>query len=75
MSQLEFFDLLRLLKKYASFTIDSSSQSYTEAKTQAAITKLGFETMDHPPDCPDLAPCDFAIFPSFKKILSLCPSR
>ena len=31
------------------------------------LTKMGIKTVPHPPYCPDLAPCDFWLFPKLKK--------
>ena len=30
------------------------------------LTKMGIKTVPHPPYCPDLAPCDFCLFPNLK---------
>ena len=30
------------------------------------LTKMGIKTVPHPPYCPDLAPCDFWLFPKLK---------
>ena len=35
--------------------------------TQETIAQLGIEIMPHPPYSPDLAPCDFYLFPQVKK--------
>ena len=32
----------------------------------------GISTRTHPPDSPDLAPCDFCLFPKLQKNLSSC---
>lgn len=34
--------------------------------TQLDISLLGFELLPHPPYSPDLAPCDFRLFPQLK---------
>ena len=34
--------------------------------TQLEISLLGFETLEHPPYSPDLAPMDFRVFPEIK---------
>lgn len=39
---------------------------HTAAVTQSEIGILGFETVDHPPYSPDLAPMDFRVFPVLK---------
>ena len=35
------------------------------------LTKMGIKTVAHPPYSPDLAPCDFCLFPKHKEKLSL----
>lgn len=35
----------------------------------AKMHNLGFELLPHPPYSPDLAPCDFHLFPNVKKLL------
>ena len=36
------------------------------------LTKMGIKTVPHPPYSPDLAPCDFWLFPKLKEKLSGC---
>ena len=36
------------------------------------LTKMGIKTVPHPPYRPDLAPCDFWLFPGLKEKLSGC---
>ena len=36
------------------------------------LTKMGIETVPHPPYSPDLAPCDFCLFPKLKENLTSC---
>ena len=36
------------------------------------LTKLGIKTVLHPPYSPDLAPCDFWLFPKLKENLRGC---
>ena len=36
------------------------------------LTKMGIKTVPHPPYSPDLAPCDFCLFPNLKKKLRDC---
>ena len=33
---------------------------------------MGIKTVPHPPYSPDLAPCDFCLFPKLKKKTSFC---
>ena len=37
--------------------------------TMDLLAKLGYPLLEHPPYSPDLAPCDFAIFPTLKKFM------
>ena len=43
--------------------------SYRAKDTVAFLIKAGFTVLDHPSDSPDLAPCDFGLFPEIKKRL------
>ena len=36
------------------------------------LTKMGIKTVPQPPYCPDLAPCDFWLFPKLKENLRGC---
>ena len=36
------------------------------------LTKIGIKTVPQPPYCPDLAPCDFWLFPKLKENLRGC---
>ena len=36
------------------------------------LTKMGIKTVPHRPYCPDLAPCDFWLFPKLKEKLRGC---
>ena len=36
----------------------------------AKLVELGYELLPHPPYSPDLAPCDFFLFPNLKKSLA-----
>ena len=36
------------------------------------LTKMGIKTVPHPPCSPDLAPCDFCLFPKLKEKLRGC---
>lgn len=42
---------------------------HTAEVTKLEIGVLGFQTISHPPYSPDLAPMDFAVFPTIKKQL------
>ena len=36
------------------------------------LTKMGIKTVPHPPNSPDVAPCDFWLFPKLKEKLGGC---
>lgn len=42
---------------------------HTARETRLTLDVMGMETLPHPPYSPDLAPCDFALFPYLKKQL------
>ena len=39
------------------------------ATTQEIISKRSFEVLEHPSYSPDVAPCDFFLFPALKQVL------
>ena len=41
---------------------------FLEGKSK--LVELGYELLPHPPYSPDLAPCDFFLFPNLKKSLT-----
>ena len=43
-----------------------NASPHTAAATDLELALLGLETVSHPPYSPDLAPFDFAIFPTIK---------
>ena len=43
--------------------------SHTATSTKQAVDSLGFEPLPHAPYSPDLAPCDFHLFPKLKNEL------
>ena len=43
-----------------------NAPAHTSAIVMAKIHELGFELIHHPPYSPDLAPCDFFLFPNLK---------
>ena len=43
---------------------------HTSAVATAKLLELGYELLPHPPYSPDLAPCDFFLFPNLKKSLA-----
>jgi histone-lysine N-methyltransferase SETMAR len=44
-----------------------NARPHTNAATRDAIQRLEFSVLPHPPYSPDLAPCDFHLFPKLKK--------
>ncbi|KMQ82022.1 mariner transposase, partial [Lasius niger] len=57
-----------LAKKKILFHHDNAP-AHTAAIAMAKIVKLQYELLPHPPYSPDLAPCDFFLFPNMKKWL------
>jgi len=47
-----------------------SAPARTSALAKAKLVELGYELLPHPPYSPDLAPCDFFLFPNLKKSLA-----
>lgn len=43
-----------------------NASSHSSLRTKAFIQESGIETLPHPPYSPDLAPCDFFLFPTIK---------
>ncbi len=53
-----------------SFLLHHDNASpHTALPTVQKMDKWGLKTLPHPPYSPDLAPCDFSIFPKFKEHL------
>ena len=48
--------------------LHDNAPAHTARVSQAAIHECGFEDLPHPAYSPDLAPCDFHLFPNLKKI-------
>jgi histone-lysine N-methyltransferase SETMAR len=47
----------------------NNARPHTADLVQSMIEKIGAEVLPHPPYSPDLAPCDFFLFPRLKKII------
>ena len=68
-------DFIRAMRKKRAEHLPSiifhhdNAPSHRAAYTQKAIQQLGFELLNHPPYSPDLAPCDFFLFPVIKSYL------
>lgn len=46
-----------------------NARPHCSRQTSAKIERLNFDTIPHPPYSPDLAPCDFWVFPNLKRHL------
>lgn len=49
--------------------LHDNARPHTAKKTLDHVNNLNFDLLSHPPYSPDLAPCDYAIFPLLKKHL------
>lgn len=58
-----------LAKKKVLFHHDNAP-SHSSFIAQKKLQELRFEILPHPPYSPDLAPCDFFLFPNFKRWLT-----
>ena len=47
-----------------------NAPAHTSAVVTAKLVELGYELLPHPPYSPDVAPCDFFLFPNLKKSLA-----
>jgi len=59
----------RLARKKVLFHHDNAP-AHTSAVAVAKLVQLRYEVLPHPPYSPDLAPCDFFLFPSLKRSLA-----
>lgn len=57
-----------LAKKKVLFHQDNAP-AHKSMKAMAKFNELGYELLPHPPYSPDLAPCDFYLFPNLKRWL------
>ena len=68
-------DLLRAMQKKRAPLLPTmlfhhdNAPSHRASTTQETINKRSIEVFCHPQYSPDLAPCDFFLFPTLKKIL------
>ena len=68
-------DLLRAMRKKRAPLLPTmlfhhdNAPSHRASRTQKTINRRSIEVLGHPPYSPDLAPCDFFLFPKLKKIL------
>ena len=58
-----------LAQKKVLFHHDNTP-AHTSAVATAKLIELGYELLPHPPYSPDLAPCEFFLFPNLKKSLA-----
>jgi len=58
-----------LAKKKVLFHHDNAP-AHTSALAKAKLVELGYELLPHPHYSPDLAQCDFFLFPNLKKSLA-----
>jgi len=58
-----------LAKKKVLFHHDNAP-AHISALAKAKLVELGYELLPHPPYSPDVAPCDFFLFPNLKKSLA-----
>ena len=58
-----------LAKKKVLFHHDNAP-AHTSVVATAKLVELGYELLPHSPYSPDLAPCDFFLFPNLKKSLA-----
>ena len=68
-------DLLRAMRKKRAPLLHTmlfhhdNTPSHRASTTQETINRRSIEVLGHPPYSPDLASCDFFLFPTLKKIL------
>ena len=68
-------DLLRAMRKKRAPMLTTmlfhhdNAPSHRVSTTQETIDRRSIEVLGHPPYSPDLAPCDFFLFPTLKKVL------
>lgn len=49
-----------------------NASAHTANRTREFLQTVGFQQLSHPPYSPDLAPCDFFLFPSIKNSMRGC---
>ena len=52
--------------------LHDNAPAHWALSTQKKLAYLGFQCLDHPPYCPDLAPSDYHLCPGLKKQLKGC---
>jgi len=53
--------------------LHDKSPAHTALATQKKVAYLGFQSLDHLPYSPDLAPSDYHLFPGLKKTIQSSP--
>ncbi|PNF34143.1 hypothetical protein B7P43_G01174 [Cryptotermes secundus] len=56
-----------LLRKSGTETLEMLKTAYKDDAMGKTLTKNGMTPVPHPPYSPDLAPCDFFLFPRMKR--------
>jgi len=51
------------------FLLHDNAPAHTSLSVTRCLASLGWTVVPHPPYSPDLAPCDFFLFPTIKKKL------
>ncbi|KAG5330265.1 MOS1T transposase, partial [Acromyrmex heyeri] len=57
------------MKKLSGAAIAHNAPAHSSAVATVKLLQLRYELLPHPPYSPDLAPCDFFLFPNLKKWL------
>jgi histone-lysine N-methyltransferase SETMAR len=55
------------------FLLHYNVPAHRALATYKNLAYLGFQCLDHPPHCPDLAPSDYRLFPGLKKTIEMSP--
>ena len=63
-------------KRHEKFTkavlfLHNNAPAHSALATQNKLAYLGFQSLDHPPYSPDLAPSDYRLFPGLKNQLKV----
>jgi len=53
--------------------LHANARSHQALATHKKLAYLGFQSLDHPPYSPDLAPSDYHLFPGLKKTIESSP--
>ena len=50
--------------------LHDNAPAHKSATAQVYLKESGFDVLDHPPNSPDLSPCDFWLFPRLKEMMA-----